>query len=402
MRTYSSRSQHEPLYLSLEIDQFSAQVIAAYNPLYQRKPFVVVRQNADSHKSSVWACSALARRLHAEPGMPVHPLKKRHAELAVVPRDEELEKTACAELSRLIYGYTPEYEINEGGRCLLDLTGTPILRQGGVGHLAMRLKDEVHYKIGLEEIAIGISRSKLISRMMAKAARPDAVRICEPGQESDVLGSLDAALLPGLSPPCREKIKKYGLRKIGQIQRLGREALIRRFGMEGEKLYTLTSGVESDSGGARGKALYAETVLDRDINDRVLLVQNVRYTADKLCHGLKIENARTKRLSFILKYTDYRTVQKAALLSSPTNDFITIAQASIRLFEALYQRRVAIKSMKLVAGRPQGDTGQLDLFETDGQKRQRSLGCAITEIRKQMGFGIVLSASSPGWVPRRN
>ncbi len=393
MQTFDPQSPPESLYLALDIDQFPAQAISAYTPSLQNRPFVVVRQNTDSHKSGIWACSTRAKAIGLKQGMSVRVAQKRHPSLEVVPRDEALEKTVCEELSWIVCHYSPEYEVRERGDGLVNLSETPVQRHMTDGQIAEEMKREIHYKIGLEEVAIGVSQSRLLARLLAKTARPDGIQTCETEAEEIVLTEFSTRMMPDLSGQCREKLKKYGIKRIGQIQRLGKDALVARFGKEGEKLYSMANGVDTKTAVGPKNALHAEHVLEWDINDLGHLIQNVRYAADKLCHELKVNTAWTNRMTFVLRYADNRTAQKTAAWVSPTNDFLTLSQVATKLFKDLYQRRVAVKSMKLMVTRPKKEKAQLGLFETDWEKKQRQVSGAITEIRKRMGFDTVVSAS---------
>ena len=142
------------------------------------------------------------------------------------------------------------------------------------------------------------------------------------------------------------------------------------------------------------KTIEVETVLDRDINDEKMLRQHVRYTADKLSHLLKTESAWTSRLTFVLAYTDNRTTQKTASFASPTHDSGTLTETALQLFRDLYQRRVAIKMIRLVVRWPRQDTGQINLFESAGEKRQRTIDHAITKVRTRLGFDSVIPAAN--------
>jgi DNA polymerase-4 len=384
------RPHPDRLYLCFDVDRFSAQVVAAYNPLFRKAPFVVVRQDTDSHRCTVWACSVPARELGIQPGTPFQMLKKGHPEVQVVHRDPELEQTACEDLREILQACTPDVEVRADGSGVLNLSGTPSLRRADPEAIAAGVAETARYRIGLEEIAFGISRNKLLAGLLARMARPDSIRMCDPGQEETVLGSLDARLLPGLSSGCRERIRKYGLHRIEQIQRLGRDALICRLGKEGERVYSLTRGVESrPEPSVDTRPVQTETVLDRDINDTDTLVQNVRLTADRLCFELKKHGLQARRVMFLLRYADNRTVQRSAVFPVPTDDVATVSHGAVRVFHELYQRRVAIKSLTLTVRQPQTATGQLGLFETGSEARQRRLDEAVTNVRKRMGFGSV-------------
>ncbi len=213
----------------------------------------------------------------------------------------------------------------------------------------------------------------------------------------EMLASVETDRLPGLSMVCREKLGKYGIRQVGQIQGLERGALTKRFGSrEGERLYSLVRGLDVAHSRPRNRELSGESVLDRDINDQFLLEQQARLATDRLCDWLRREGCVARRLTFQLRYTDNRTAQRSVVLPAATDDFRVLSEAAVGLFREAYQRRVAIKSMHVVASRPSRDSGQLDLFGGEKEHRRRSLGTAITDIRTRMGFDAVLSATSLG------
>jgi DNA polymerase-4 len=329
---------------------------------------------------------------------------KRHRQVEVVPRDDLIEQTARDELAWIAEHYTPEFDVTEFGRCLLNLSGTPVLRSfaedGPTGNdvdaenIADRIRDDIVHKIGIRDVAIGIASSHLIASMLAKLARPCGTRICIPGTESETLADLSSDLLPGVSGRAKERIRQYGIKRIGQIQHLGKDALVARLGSEGERLYSLAVGVDTKRKIEKKESIEEETVLDRDINDEKTLRQHVRYTADKLSHLLITASAWASRITFVLIYTDNRRTQKTASFASPTNERNALTRTSLRLFRELYQRRVAIKTLRLVVRQPLQDTHQLDLFESAHEKRQRTVGHAITEVRDRMSFDSIIPAAN--------
>lgn len=387
---------NQSLFVCLRFPDFPARVIAARMSCHAGRGFIVVQQNALSRRSVVCACSpaAAGRGVHA--GMSVAEVMKRHRDLAIFPRHREWERCVRDELSCIAEEYTPVYRIDEQGRCLLDLTGTPAQREMPRELIASRLRDEIAYKVGLEDSAIGIGHTRLIAEMMARQARPNMIRVCDAGREHVMLSSLDPRLLPGLSGGCRERIGKYGLLTVGQIQRLGKEALIRRFGTEGEKLYSLINGIDAGSRPKPVPTIHARMVLERDTNDRDLLLRRLRYTADKLCDQLKRSRLRAKKLTVILTYTDRKTVRATVGLPLETDDFPTIAHRAWTTFESLYRRRVALKSIELSIPRPARDSGTQDLFETGWERKQRALGRSIAAVREKLSFDMVLSGSNAG------
>jgi len=394
--TTRTRPRPEPLFIAVAIDQVAAQALEGGEAELRGRAFAVVQQNAESHKASVYSVSASAREMGVHPGMPVFIMRRKLGRrVAVVPRSQEEEERALGALRALLSQLTPAFEMDGRGSALLDLAGTPAQRALGWAALAELLRQRVRERTGMGELGLGISRSALVARSLAREAQPNGTRICEPGEEGETLTRMDLDALPGLSGHVREAARKYGLHRVDQIQELDRSALTARLGrMEGETLYGLARGV---SGGRREQesgAVSAETVLTQDINYQYALAQYVRLTADRVCDELRRQGLLAPRVALRLQYTDNQTTQRSLTLSAPTDDLEAISEGALGLFEELYVRRVALKSVQIIVRRPARDTGQIDLFEGRRERRRRSLGRALTDIRGRMGFEAVMGATA--------
>ncbi len=393
MMIFPKRPRPDPLYCAIDIQEFPAQALCAYETSLRGRPLVVTCQDPCGHASAVWACSAEALALGVAAGMPVAAAMKRFPQVSAVVRDKDLECAAREELRQVFDRYSPQFDVGERGSCLIDLTATPASRTMTMRTIATSVRDDVLKAVALDSIAIGVSRSAVVARLLAKKSRPRGICVCETGDELDVLASMESALLPGLSALVRERLSAYGLARIGQVRSLGKEALVRRFGGEGEKLYALSMGLCPERETAPKPLLCAETTLDRDINDMGKLCDRVRFIADKLCFLLKSNCHYVDRFMFLLTYGDNKAVQRTIALPRFTNDYTEIAGRACAAFRALYQRRVAVKSLRLVAPRLQADPGQTELFETEKDLRQRRLGMQITRVREKLSFESVRSGA---------
>jgi nucleotidyltransferase/DNA polymerase involved in DNA repair len=396
MTTFLKQAQLDSLYCSLEIPNFSAQTLAAYDEGLRQQPFVVTCQDAESHKSVVWACSREACDLGIFGGMPVVVVKRKFNNIPIILRNKELEALVVVELKNVLCRYSPDFEITEKGKCSINLTKTPSSRTMSLTAIADAVRGDIIRAIPLQDVAIGISQSRLVSQLMAKRAKPNGVCICEPGTELQTLSAIESKLLPGISSRSKERIGAYGLKCVGQIRHLGKETLMRHFGNEGEKLYSLTLGISSKSMAKPTCLLSAETVLDRDINDNEQIFRKVRYTVDKLCFLLKKNNQCVDRFQFVLTYGDNKSVQKTVAFPMFTNDFLTISGSAVRAFIFLYQRRVSVKSIRLIVKNPQSNPGQTSLFETTWEHKQQALSEQITRVRSAIKFDSVVSAVHVG------
>ena len=393
MRTSGISAQPDPLHLAFKLRDVAAQAIESREAAFLGRPFVVVRQCADSHRSSVFAPSREAKKHGVEAGMPVFIARRRLPDLEVVSRRKDYEEDLRAEMRRLMESITPAFNCHGGDLWLLDLTGTPAQRGPDMWAFAESLRADLAERAGLQGATIGISRSELVARMQAAAGEPDEICICETGEESQLLAGFEARLLPGLSRSCRALLTKYGLKEVGQIRLLGRKSLVKRFGTEGEKLFEMVRGVSSLRVGPRHLGFFAETILDWDVVDRNVLEQCVRYTADKLCYELRQRDVHLSSFALAVQYSDGGRIQRSKVLARPTNAYVVVADAAGELFEQLCQRRIAVKSVRINASRIRPESAQLDLFESSQDRRSHALGGSIHKIRDRSGFGGILAAS---------
>ncbi len=390
----TEQSRHSALFCALDFPAFPAQVICAYHAEYRGMPVVVICQDGHSHKSLVVSCSAQARSLGMEYGMPVHEIQRRWPDVPLVRRDIALEKAACEEIAGVACRYSPEYAVRDNGSCIVNLSKTPSQRGMPVITIGARLRDDILAAVPLSAVAIGLASHEAMARVMARMARPHGICMCECGFERQTLSTLDSSVLPGLSSRCRLKLAAYGLKRIGQIQNIGKEALLSRFGAEGEKLYSLAGGGPCGQQAGDKKEFRADTVLDRDIVDLSLVAQKVKYTVDKLCFSLKNSGVLVSALTVSIRYSDSKNAQKTVTLPHRTNDFLELDAYAQQAFTALYQRRVALRSISLAAKDPQQDSCQTSLFESSWEQKQAALSRRIVEVRNKNHFESVVSGST--------
>jgi DNA polymerase IV len=392
--------QSPPRFLALEAGDFPAQAIAAWDSSKRGTLFVVVDQDPENHKTYIIACSHAARKLGLRAGMPLVAARRKVKRLDPVFRNTSWEAALGEELRALCYRFTPEFEVRPG-HVLLDLTGTPLARALLPLALAEKIHQDVIYATGLEDFAVGAASTRLMAKVMARLAlgRGHAVGLCPPGQEAEVLSPLEPSCLPGLSPQCRERIRRYALTSVGQIRNLGRQALEARFGAEGDKLHTLACGLDLEEIRAVKQGVFAETVLEEDINDDDALARKVRLTADKLVFHLRKEKLQADRLTVAIRYADGKATRKTLVVRPLTDDFRILADLAVEAFQVLYQRRVALRSIALTAPAPKRETGQQNIFDSAGDHKQKALGDALAKIRSRSGFGIILSGANVDGVP---
>lgn len=395
----------ETFFAAVALPRFTAQAIAAEHPELRGRPFAVVEQSASSHKTlllelsqaAVEALEAQGRARHLTPGLPVFLVQRKWPGLSVLPRDTAAEARLRDRMRALWTRCTPEFTVRDNGGAMLDMTGTPATRKFPPEAWAARLRQEL-FKLGLEAASVGVASSQVTARVLARLSMrrgaPDGIAVCPAGEETRLLDPLEPSLLPGISSSARARLDKYGLKTIAAVRRLDREELVLRFGAEGEALHALARGMDLEPVMPKRKPLRVETVLPLDLNDENALRDQVRLTADKLGHALRMAGLKAGRFTLTLVYSDGRSARRTAGLTPPTAAFAPLADKAVSLFFELYQRRVALRRLQMQVAAPAVESGQRDLFEEEGRGKREALEAAIDRIRAKRKFTDVLSGSN--------
>jgi protein ImuB len=89
----------------------------------------------------------------------------------------------------------------------------------------------------------GIAGTRFAATVAASNAPPPEPRIVRPGEDAGFLAPLPASFL-SQDQDVRDRLRRFGLRRIGAVAELPRSALIARFGAEGELLHDRANGRE--------------------------------------------------------------------------------------------------------------------------------------------------------------
>jgi protein ImuB len=89
----------------------------------------------------------------------------------------------------------------------------------------------------------GIAGTRFAATVAAGNAVPPEPRIVRPGEDAAFLEPLPASLLSS-DQDVRDRLRRFGLRRIGAVAELPRSALVARFGAEGALLHDRACGVE--------------------------------------------------------------------------------------------------------------------------------------------------------------
>lgn len=372
----------------VDMDAFYASVEQRDRPELRGRPVIV---GADPRgRGVVAAASYEARPFGVRSAMPIRRAARLCPHAVFLPVDMERYRRVSDQVMAILRDFSPLVEVVSVDEAFVDLAGTEGLF-GSPLEAVRRIKARVRRETGLTASA-GLAANKFVAKVASDLGKPDGLVVVAPGTEAAFLAPLGVERIWGVGGVTARALAALGVTTIGQLQRLSRETLERRFGRHGAVLWELARGRDTSpvEPWAPARSMGAETTFGEDCRDAARLRATLRAQSERVGRELRAAGVAAARVTLKLRYADFRTVTRSRT-AEPTQDGLEIYRRAAELLE---RERVA-EPVRLIgvsasALGPAG-TGQLPLLEGDVPRRER-LARALDALAGRFGEGAVRPA----------
>jgi len=290
----------------------------------------------------------------------------------------------------------------------LDLTGTRRL-YGPPLKAAHRLHEAVRERTGLN-CSIGIATSRLVAKVCSGLAKPNGILWVPPGREARFLAPLEVRRIPGVGKVTEKRLHALGIRKVGDLARLGEAALERNFGAWGLALAGKAKGLDAGSWfdgeiGGRGepKSISHEHTFGKDTADREALEAMLARLSEMVGRRLREHGLYARTVQIKLRYSDFSTFTRARTLDHATQLDHELHQEARGLFRKNWTGK-PIRLLGVYAGSLESGEGQLNLLEQEASERWRKALDAVDRMRDRYGEASVSLAAglNPAGLPGKD
>lgn len=256
-------------------------------------------------------CSPAAAKLGVRRGQALGTAHKLVPEARFVAAGADAARARFETVLETLASFTPSLEADPDpaadafGRCLLGIEGLHLL-WGDEPRLAQRLIDAVELLLP-GPTRVGIANSRFGGQVAAVVGaahgrRPEVVPVGDARAEAAYLAPLPIRLLPA-DDLTRERLRMFGLTRIGQLAAISRSAVVARFGEGGGFLHDLARGLDSRPLRPRRPVehLRADVELDPPVDEVEPLRFVLRHLCGALCSQLAARGAGAGRASLLLE-----------------------------------------------------------------------------------------------------
>ena len=283
--------------------------------------------------------------------------------------------------------------------CFAEITGTDILTR--VENLAAAISRRISIPL-----QCGLARTKLLARRGAlESFGPDRRIITVPfGREAAALARVPIREIAQIDLKTRQRLDRHGVRTLGDVLKLPRAELRRKFKTVGHLLERLALGDDGD----RVRPLWPPPSIehavtfgdfDEGVDDSASLHAAFRLCAGELARILKARKEFCRTVVLTIGLCDRSWLQSQERLAIPCHDSGELCRTAVRLWQRMRidrpPREVRLKAGDLGIG----SALQLSLLDRNDQaaglphERAERLEKVLAWLRGRYGVGAVIRLS---------
>ena len=308
----------------IDCDAFYAAVEKRDDPSLADKPVIV----GGAQRGVVSTCCYIARIRGVRSAMPMFKALKLAPDAIVVRPNMKKYAEVGGQVRELMLAVTPLVEPLSIDEAFLDLGGTARLHgRPPAKTLAVLLRD-IESKIGITA-SVGLAPNKYLAKVASDLEKPRGYSIIGAVEAKQFLAPKPVSLIWGVGKAMQDTLAKDGIARIGQLQHMERNELLRRYGSMGSRLYHLSRGedVRVVSTDDRSKSIGAETTLNSDVSDYGELESLLWTLAQKVSRRAKSQGHGGHTVTLKLKTPNFKLRSRAVTLEDAT-------QLAHRMFDA--------------------------------------------------------------------
>jgi DNA polymerase-4 len=217
----------------------------------------------------------------------------------------------------------------------LELSGTERLHRDRPARILAKFAKRVQGEIGIT-VSVGLSYCKFLAKVASDLDKPRGFSVIGRQEAVAFLAPRPVTTIWGVGKAFAATLEGDGIRTIGQLQSMEEGALMRHYGVMGQRLFRLSRGIDDREVhlNEAAKSVSAETTFFDDIANHDDLVPILRSLSEKVARRLKKGGIAGQTVVLKLKTKDFKSRTRNRKLEDPTQLADRIFRTGLRLLEA--------------------------------------------------------------------
>jgi DNA polymerase-4 len=308
----------------VDCDAFYATIEKRDDPSLADKPLIV----GGGKRGVVSTACYIARTYGIHSAMPMFKALKACPHAIVLKPDMAKYVRVGREVRKLMFELTPQVEPLSIDEAFMDLTGTERLHRMSPARALAAFSRRVEDSLGIT-VSIGLSANKFLAKIASDMDKPRGFAVLGKDEALAFLATKPVGFIWGVGKMSAARLQRDGYNTVADLQRADESDLMKRYGVEGRRLWRLSRGIDDRSVNPErdAKSVSAETTFGEDIASYKPLEKILWSLSEKVSSRLKSGGVAGTTVQLKLKTADFRIRTRARSLGEPT-------QLAGRIFEA--------------------------------------------------------------------
>jgi DNA polymerase-4 len=366
----------------VDCDAFYATVEKRDDPTLADKPLIV----GGGKRGVVTTACYIARIFGVRSAMPMFEARKLCPHANIVRPNMDKYAGVSREVRALMLELTPLVEPISIDEAFMDLSGTQRLHGMSVAKSLARFAAKVERTLGIT-VSIGLSCNKFLAKIASDLDKPRGFAVLGQSEAARFLAERPVSFIYGVGKVAAQRLAKDGFRLIADLQRADERDLMRRYGVEGQRLARLCRGIDDRNVNPERerKSVSAENTFERDLASFRPLEKRLWAAVEEVSDRLKEKQIAGQTVTLKLKTADFRILTRARSLESPTQLAGRIfAVARDLLAREINGTRYRLLGVGVSALADAADADPADLIDA-GAARNAAAERAIDRVRGRFG-----------------
>ena len=302
------QSEHQRWIMHVDMDAFYASVEILDNPDLKGLPVIVGGRSA---RGVVSTCSYEARKFGVHSAMPLFEARRLCPHGVYLPVRPHRYAEMSGKIMAIFRETSPLVEQLSIDEAFLDLTGME--RLGGAETIAHQVQDRIQEELKLSA-SVGLAPNKFLAKLASDMDKPHGFVKITPGEAEAMLAPMPVTKIFGIGRSAEDKLKQFGIERIGQLASADVTILRKVFGINAEQVKRLALGLDDRPvvNEEEAKSIGKENTFDYDLTDFESCRDEVLDLSGQVGWRLRRENLAGHTVTLKVKFADFHTITRSS------------------------------------------------------------------------------------------